>query len=247
MRDDLYVKVHRRIQRRLSGPPRLGTLHALAFTVFTVPMALFTGVFMRWDGVLDVMVFATIVGWSLLLFLHAGYSYLSSGARKRRRERVIQEEVLDAGDSFGLDEDAMIGLHTRLDDAVRAESQVHVRLAANALVNALLWPGLLVLIPFAVIFLRVMDSSYVDVLARFMVALSVLGTFLAAFALPFRALRPSAPSALDEKDNLRAVYGYKRKRALPSRHDEAAERLSIGDDGELIAEPVDESERYDYH
>jgi hypothetical protein len=159
----------------------------------------------------------------------------------RRRERVIQEEVLDAGDSFDLSEDDMIALHTRLDDAIRDQSQAHVRLLANAFVNALLWPGILLLIPFSVVFLGLMNSGYVEVLGRFALMFAVLGTFLAAFALPFRSLRPAAT---DETDNLRAVYGYKRKR--DESRQAAAERLSIGDDGELIAAPRDDADELDY-
>ncbi len=245
MRDDLYIKTLKRVQRRLSGAPRLGTAHALLFTAFTVPAGLFTGFYFNRVGVIDFLAYASIVGWSLLLFVHAGYLYLHSGALKRRRERIVQEEVLDAGDSFDLSEDDMIALHTRLDETVRAHSQAHVRLLANAFVNVLLWPGIMVLIPFAVVFLGIMNSGYVEVIGRFVLMFAVLGTFLAAFALPFRSLRPSIR---DETDNLRAVYGYKRKRdAASSRHDEAAERLSIGDDGELIAEPMDDSERLGFH
>ena len=242
MRDDLYIRTHRRIQRRLSGPPRLGTLHALAFTAFTVPMALFTGVFMR-SNALEFLVLGAIMSWSLLLFLHAGYGYLNSGARRRRRERMIQEEVLDAGDSFDLTEDEMIGLHTRLEETVRSESQAHVRLLANATANLLFWPGLVIAIPLMAVFFGVMSSGSIDGMARILIALSAMGTCIAAGALPFRALRGAPP---DETDNLRAVYGYKRKRALPVRHDEAAERLSIGDDGELIPESIDEPEEYDF-
>ncbi len=242
MRDDLYIKVYKRVERRLSGPPRWGTIHALVFSAFAVPIGLFTGVFFARVGVIDFLAYATIVGWSLLLFLHAGYLFLHSGALKRRRERVIQEEVLDAGDSFDLSEGEMIALHTRLDETIRHQSQAHVRLLANAFINVLLWPAAIVLVPVAVLFLGLMSSATVEVVARFVLMFAVLGTFLAAFALPFRALRPSTR---DETDNLRAVYGYKRKREA-SRHAEAAERLSIGDDGELIAAPPDDSEQLDY-
>jgi hypothetical protein len=207
MPDHLYTKVRYRIERHLSGSPRRAIQHSLLFSLFTVSFGLLSLLtYLR--GAANSFVYLGILFWSVLLFAHWGYLYWRSGAWKPRRERLIQEEILDAGDTYELSEDEMISLHLELSDEIASRSEVFERGLFNAAGNVFLWPGMLFVMVFfqqaRIWMLQQSNDPYQIVLF-----VGMIGTLLLSFTLPVRALRSGGQSAYRD---LRDVYGSKRKR-----------------------------------
>ena len=236
MRDDLYPKVRRRVERRLSGSPRAATLNALAFTIFAGPLALLS-LYIRYNdgnpfGSVDGVVYWVCFFWSVILFADAGWLYWRSPTRASWREKRIEEEVSDVGDLVGLSADEMIGLHERLSDELQRGSDAYRRLMLNASANLMLWPGLLLGLWIAQ---GLVSPWLTSGAALFTLALpfAIVGTLLLGLVLPLRALFASPRR---ERPDLHAIYGGKRKRDAEPSHEDAAAHLSdVGDDGELMS------------
>ncbi len=225
MSDELYDRALNRVTRRLEKSPRLLTLHALLFTIFTVPA-------MIWD--LGARAYGVNGGlywfiwfWSIALFAHATFRYLRSGAARGYRERVIQEEVLDAGELFSLSEDEMVMLHVQLSDEVQVEARPFRRLMLNAAGNLALWPGMLMIM---LMFYRGIPISGGDPF-RTGLFVSILGTFLLGLILPVRQIFIRAPE--EKHARLHTLYGQRRGQ---KRKNASSQVMGIGDDGELVLE-----------
>jgi hypothetical protein len=229
MTDDLYRKVRNRVERRLSKSPRLVTIHALLFTFFSVPVGLWS-LRTHSGGSIHGVVYWTIFFWSIGLLIHASYLFLHSGAWRGAREKYIQEEVLDAGESYDLEGDELIDLHVHLADDIQMRSQVFSRLLLNALGNLVLWPGVLVTM-MVVYGLEIIPPVNFSSAFNSVLTLALLGTLILGIALPVRELSKKKSK---NHDDLRAIYGYKRKRHERHHLDDTEERVKIGDDGEFV-------------
>lgn len=218
IQDAFYHKIRSRIERRFSKRPTLAILHALLFTVISVPLGLWGVISHPYS--IDGVIYWTIFLWSILLFLHVGYVYLHSGAWSRRRERHIQEEVLDVGELYDFDEAEMLDLHLRLREDLQQQSNVFHRLMLNATGNLALWPGMLVgMLAFQWITRFIsFDSGLFSIGFRGLLLLVLLGTFLLGFLIPVRQLWQIRGDT--DEVNLRALYAYKRKRKMMPETDE---------------------------
>jgi hypothetical protein len=232
MRDALYIHVRKRVERRLSGSPRAATLNALGFTLLAGPLALLSLVLRVSDGIpfgsIDGVVYWVSFLWSIVLLAHVTRVYWHSSARAAWREKQIEGEVFDVGELDHLDSEDMIDLHERLSDDLQRSAGVYHRLLLNAGLNFLLWPGLLLGMWLAQGLMSPWLSS-AGLLFSQLLPFAVIGTMLLGLALPVR--RVFFGSRRD-RDDLRAIYGGKRKRGEKFKH--AAVRLS--DDGELVSD-----------
>jgi hypothetical protein len=225
MSDNYYGRTFNHVTRRLHRSPRPLTIHALLFTMFAVST-------MVWDmGALSYGVngglYWLILLWSIGLFAHAAFTYLRSGLQTGYRERVIEEEVLDTGDMFGLSEDEMVTLHLQLSDEVQTEARPFRRLMWNAAGNLALWPGMFMLM------MMVNQGSSMPLgndPFRTGIFVSVLGTFLLSLILPVRQIFIRVPQ--EKHARLHTIYGHRQKQ----KHS-PDQVMEIGDDGELFLEP----------
>jgi hypothetical protein len=227
--DAFYIKLRTRVESRLSKSPTLITIHALLFTVIGFLLGLWGLVShpLSIDGVAYWIIFI----WSIILFGHTAYSYLNSGAWERKREARIQDEVLDAGETYDLDQDEMLTFHLQLSEDIQKRSQNFNPLFLNGLGNLALWPGLSILM-----FILFKTNMIQAASFRATLFLSVFGTLLLGFLLPVRRLWQRQPA--DSERHLRAVYGYGRKRkgmALDNRkswleeHEDEDETAALND------------------
>ena len=235
MRDAYYLKIRSRVERRLSQRPRLATIHALLFTLICVPLG-FWGIFTHPVSINGVAYWVIFL-WSIVLFGHVAYSYINSGAWARKREKHIQEEVLDAGETYDLDQQEMVDLHLLLRDDLQKRSQGYNWLMLNALGNVALWPGLLLVMLF-LLRTNVISGYSFSLVFRAALLLALLGTATLGLLLPIRELRRSQPNHGEQ--DLSAIYGYRRKRkgipqneSLAHLEDGADELDWIVDDSEL--------------
>ncbi len=231
MLEDIYIKVHKRVSRRLSRLPYLAAINALLFTLFTVPAG-FLSYFLSPYGSIDGVVYWTIVGWSFVLLAHVGYVYGHSAAREGLRERTVREEVFDAGDDLALSGDELMSLHRQLLEDVQTQPRLFRRLMFNALGNLLLWPGMLI----AMVGLIRGTNDGAGSMNLFIMGffVSLLGTLGLGFTLPIKQL--FRKQAAD--DDVRAFYGAKRKRKVKPSSDPAVSDSAMGSDDELVQESV---------
>jgi hypothetical protein len=232
MPDDLYAKILKHINYRLIHSSRSVTVLTLLFTLFTT-IAGFLSIQTNPNGIMNGVIYWTIFIWSLVLFGSLSFMYSRSGARKQLRERYIQEEVLDFGDPYQLNQDEMIDLHLQLSHDIELQSRPFGRLLMIAAGNLLLWPGMLV-------FMLVIQHSTLNFTEIFRDGLifSLIGSLLLGFAIPLRqifAKQIDADVTQDVYNDLRGIYGYKRKRDS-LKNDVTAPR-TVGDDGELVLRP----------
>jgi hypothetical protein len=234
MLDNLNLKIRARVERRLSKP-RWVILNALLFTLFTVIIGTFSALTHPY-GAMNGVVYFVIFFWTLVLLAHAGLTYWNSGARHGRREKLVQEEVLDAGETYDLSEEEMIDLHQRVSEDLRARSTTFNRLLLNAAGNVAAWPGMMLIL---LAIQQTINVSYglseisdYGAVVRVGMLLSLAGTFALGFLLPVRQLLGSRQS--DHMNDLRAIYGGRERKTKR----EAAESRLVGidDEGELIVD-----------
>ncbi len=227
MEDAFYLKLRARVERHLSKSPKSAIIHALLFTIVTVPLGLW-GVFSHPVSVNGV-IYWVIVLWSIVLFIHTRSLYLNSGASRGKREKYIEEEVLDAGETYDLDSDEMLALHLQLSDDIQKRSQNFKSPVLNALGNLILWPGMLVILLGLLAAGIITEYNFSSIFRPALVA-AILGTFLLGFLLPVRQLWQNQMSTED----LRTTYSAKRKRKDLSELERAERLMEVGDDGEII-------------
>lgn len=209
MNDFLYEKVSKRVERRLSKSPRLAIINAFLFTLFTAPVGLWSK-FTHASGTIDGVVYWVIVLWSIGLFAHIASLYIRSGARRNPREKIIQEEVLDAGESYQLEPDEMIDLHLRLSTDIEIQSKSIKQLMTIGISNLLLWPGTLILATLLYNVAQIITEDRFGGFFNALLILSLIGSFVLGLMLPLRELRGKQS---DHTHDLYAIYGYKRKRS----------------------------------
>lgn len=224
MNDFLYEKVNKRVERRLSKSPRLAIINAFLFTLFTVPVGLWSK-FTHPSGTIDGVVYWVIVLWSIGLFAHTLSLYARSGARRTPRETIIQEEVLDAGETYQLEPDEMIDLHLRLSTAIETQSRPIKQLMTIGIGNLLLWPGTLILATLLYNIAQIINEDHFGGFFNALLVLSLIGSFVFGLMLPLQELRGKQP---DRAHDLYAVYGYKRKRGSAIENQEA--EIELEDD-----------------
>lgn len=210
MTDPIYVKIRGRIERRLSGTPHLVTVNALLFTLFTVPFGM-VSVLTRTEDNIDGVIYLVILGWSIILLVHTGATYLRSGAWHKTRETFIQQEILDEGDTYALTPEEMIAMHLQLSADLQRNTQPIQRLLRVAIGNVVLWPGFLLV---STIFFNNLEVVHNDNTTHFFTVLlqiALMGTLLLGFLIPVRELWQKTET---QTDDLRTIYGYKRKREL---------------------------------
>jgi hypothetical protein len=234
--DELYDRARRRAERRLAGPPRLATLHAALFTLFTVPAGLFS-VIMRGGNSIDGVIYWVVFFWSLVLALHAGMIFLRSGAWGPLREQVIEEEVKEIGTDHALDRESMMDLHVAVSDDIRRESGTFMRILFNAAGNVALWPGVLV----ALMGLQYLFGVNVGLFFTTALLLALFGTLALGFILPLHLLRDlSSGGQRRDRRHIYARYETPKVKRDPSA--ESAQRLELAEDGELVWRDFDDEE-----
>lgn len=228
MTDAIYKKTKDRVERRLSKLSRWPIMHALLFTLFTVPLGL-VSLLIPPVGSINGVVYWVVFFWSIALFLHIAYLFFQSGAWAQKRETYIKEELLDIGDSYDLIEAEYIALHLRISEEIEQQSQPFERLMINAFGNLLLWPGNL--IAMLIVQRIVMNNADFALIFSGSLFLAVLGTLFLGLLLPVRAINPSTHQQLNA---LHRIYGYKPKRHTETLPETLPEAEGISDDGELI-------------
>lgn len=233
MNDYLYEKVSKRVERRLSTSATLVVLNTLLFSLFTVPVGLWSK-FTHGSGTIDGRVYWVIVLWSIGLFMQTAFTYARSGARRKTREKIIQEEVLDAGDIYNLSPDEMIDLHLRQSSAVQIRTKPLHRVMQIAVGNVVLWPGVLIAAYILFNMTHIVSDAYFSLFFNTLLVLALIGSLVLGLMLPVRELWSKKE---DVHDNLRAIYGYKRKRGETLElHDE---EIAFTPEAERIDEPLD--------
>src|SRR5690606_5170137 len=105
MNDELARKIRSRVEYRLTKAPRYATLNALLFSLvaaflgfFVIGMPYFgfsffadSGIF--YDGSFYLLLFG-VIAWAGVTALYALALFVQSGAWGRRREQLIQREIL---------------------------------------------------------------------------------------------------------------------------------------------------------
>jgi hypothetical protein len=220
MYDDLYETLRRRVQRRLSNLPRLATLNAILFSVFTVCVGI-SSMLSRPSGNMDGGVYWIIFLWSLILTGQTLLNYRRSASLTAYREHVIYEEILDVGDTVDLSAQEMSMLHGRLAYELTRESPAVNRLLSVVLGNLFLWPGMLIV----GLFLRFSGVNLTFVLEQ----LPLVGTLLLSFAIPVQLLWRKSEQASTFQ------YSFEKQK----RKNDAPRRLVIGDDGEIVPEVIE--------
>jgi hypothetical protein len=233
MSDRAYLILQNRIERRLEKSRTL-IPHMALFTLYSVIFGT-VSITMRPMGNMDGVIYWSIFAWSVLVSMHTLYTYMRSGAWTATRERLVYEEVLEAGDEFHLSSEEMIDLHERLSDSIRKRSSTFNKLAAVGAGYFLLWPG-------SLIFLLILkwlivgdglpeDSSTLTAISQIWQPLSLLGMLLLSMLLiPWRALLPQAKSRSD----LYALYQGKSKRGAQLTIPEG--ESEIDEEGEILPE-----------
>jgi hypothetical protein len=235
MVENPYFRIRGKIEHRLSKP-RGAILNAVLFTVYTV-FAGFGSLMMSSGEGINPLIHISILLWSIVLALHTGRDYLRSGAWTGAREKAIQQEVLEAGETLNLSEDEMIDLHQQLAEDVAARAQpLFNKAAVVAAVNILLWDGVLAGILVYSRFASVSASSF-----TYFTLLALVGTLLVGFTLPIgKVLREQRA-----REDLRAIYGkQKRKRQSELYAPEAYLSIRrVDDEGEVAENSENSSQR----
>lgn len=238
--DDIRDKVQQRVERHLARSPLFATLNALLFTLFTATFGFFSAL-THPGGAIDGVIYWTIFFWSILVAIHSIIAFQQSGAWHRRRTRLIQDEVTDAGDTYQLTTDEMIELHLQTEEDIRKDASPFHMVLLNGVGNFALWPGGLVAMLIVQRFSNQFGSGFTPLDFRTGLMVMLIGTLALGFLLPLRELLLLLPGSElqrhqhDKTATLRALYGYKRKRHLS----ESEERLSdAAAEGDLI-EPDD--------
>lgn len=229
-----YARVLRRVERRVGKTPYLAILHAALYTALVVPIGLLGILFAPSGAPIDGFVYLAIMAWSVLLGLHLGAVYLRSGLWPTHRERIIREEISDAGETDDLNEDEMVAMHRQLSQNLDKRARPYNRIALSAVGNLLLWPGGLV----AIMFFSWLGFNYwYGTLPRLVLFMALVGTGVLGLFLPLGELIPKARPA--SEDELRALYARKGKRDAFNADayqddDERAGRLTLSSEGEFV-------------
>lgn len=209
MTDPIYLKVREQVEGR-SGHPRFAALNALLFTLFTVIFGV-GSLFTRLNGSIDGVIYWIIFFWSIILFAHVGIVHVRSAARRKTRQTIIQQEVLKVGETYNLTPEEMIDIHLQLDADLQLRTQAVQRLFTIASGNLVLWPGLLLVSIILYNGLHIISESAFVRFFTLLLQLGLMGTLVSGLGIPIRTLwqKPA-----QQTDDLRAIYGYKRKREL---------------------------------
>lgn len=225
--DYIYHRTHARLLRRFRGQPRAATLHAAAYVLYSTVVG-FGSTILGYNGMMNPWAYLSIVGWGLLVCLHIAVSYLGSAAYDRRRERAVQEEVMDTGEEYNLLPEDLVLLHHRLSTDLDAYSRPFMRLLLAGFGFVLAWAGGFLLMTLASMF-GVMGNGFYSMVMM----TSLLMTLGAGVVfLPFGTLFSRREESVE---HLRAIYYVKPKREtvaldeLAGDYDDAV----IGDDGEM--------------
>lgn len=229
MTDRVYLILRNRIERHLEKPRTL-VPHMALFTTYTV-IAGTMSIITRPTANLDGVIYWSIFAWSVIVSMHTLYAYLRSGAWAATRDRLVQEEILEASEEFDLAADEMAELHNQLSADISQRSNIFNKLAAVGAGYFGLWPGTLILL---FILQRLITSDANIVFQSFIELwhpLTLLGTFLlSSLLIPWRELLPQPKS----RDQLYDLYRSKHKRG---------ERLALDEDAEILPEPVTEQRK----
>jgi hypothetical protein len=235
MNDELYKKLRRRVEYRLAKSPRYATINALLFSIFGIIAGVFTyfttfdSMWGRWINEFSILAILAAVGWAGLTLLYSGSLFFQSGAWTRRRENLIQTEILDAMKSYDLDEDDWIELHLALSKDIDERSRPFRRLVYHAGINAVTWIGGLGGLWSLWFFFGSPDFDYSML---YIILLPVI-TFATIFLLPVRQIFQKPEQNVE---HLRALYSGKPKRAQAEADVDYSRLVQTGDDGELIFE-----------
>lgn len=224
--DYLYRRTHARLLRRFRPQPRFATLHAAAFVLYSTLFG-FGSTILGYNGMMHGLVYLSIVAWSLLVCLHIGVSYTGSAAYGRRRERAVQEEVIDAGDEYALTPEDMVLLHNHLSTDLRAHARPFSRLLLAGAGFLLAWAGGFALMALATMFGVMGNGFYGMAMMGSLLMTLGAGVVFLPFGVFFRQQQ-------DSVEHLRAIYYAKQKRAPVALDDLAYDDVAVGDDGEMI-------------
>lgn len=236
MTDRVYLILRNRIERRLEKPRTL-IPHMALFTLYSV-IAGTMSIITRPMGNMDGVFYWTIFFWSVIVSMHTLYAYLRSGAWATTRDRLVQEEILEASEEFHLSADEMAELHDRLSEDIGDRSRTFNKLAAAGAGYFFLWPGTLILL---FIVQRLIfggsppdDNVVFRGILQLWQPLILVGTLLlSGLLISWRDLLPKAKS----RDELYELYRSKGKREesdhaiLPEFYEQEE------DEGEDLTEP----------
>jgi hypothetical protein len=235
MNDELYKKLRRRAEYRLAKAPRYATVNALLFSIFGIIVGGFTyfttfdSMWGRWMNEFSFLAMLAVVGWAGLTVLYTGALFFQSGAWARRRENLIQTEILDVMKNYDLDEDDWIELHLALSKDIDERARPFRRLVYHAGINAVTWIGGLGGLWTLLFLFGVPSFDY----SMLYIALLPVITFASIFVLPIRQIFQKPEQNVE---HLRALYSTKPKRAQAENDVDYSRLVQTGDDGELIFE-----------
>lgn len=232
MSDRAYFILRNRIANRLEKPRNLIS-HIALFTAYTVIFGTMSMV-VRGQGMMDGIFYWSIFGWSVLVGMHTIHAYLRSGAWAATRDRLINEEILEAADEFDLSSEEMIDLHERLAESIQQDknSRIFNQLAAVGGGNFGIWNVSLVLLfilqRLLVGFNPPEENSFLNLVFSVWQPLSVFATLcLSATLVPWQSLIPRSKSRTD----LSELYHSKGKREMLDHFISSDE---IDDEGEIL-------------
>jgi hypothetical protein len=208
LQDDLLKILNRR--RYVGQHLALFTLFVLLVSLFRliIPVSAFQDVF--FTSGLNIL----LVMWSGVLFTHATWATLSSGAWAGRREPVVRDSVMIYAEAQGLTASEAIQLHRELSTYIRKRSAVHRWLFFASTANTVVWFGGFLLVILGEIFLGEGVMRYGD----HIVPISMLLTLLISVVFPPTFIARHT----DEVETLFEDYYQKRLKRQPLFDDDFA-------------------------
>ncbi len=239
MNDELTRKIRSRVEYRLAKAPRYATINALLFSLAAAALGVLAFMMppdwssLYYGSMVFILMLFGVIAWAGLTALYAIGLFAQSGAWSRRREQLIQSEILEVIERYNLEEDDSVDLHLKVSQEVEQNAQPFRRLLVHGLLNGIGWVGGFGLLALFWLFIGFFPFVSTGSLLVAMSAVSLLSIPMLPLHVIFQKQEPSV-------EHLRAVYGGKPKRTMAESEPDYSRLIQTGDDGELIYDDLDD-------